>query len=157
MQYAVHHADLANSGGCGRRARCGKAHREQRVRFQQRAVGIGDLIRAAVQYVESIELDAPAVVEAITDLRIEEPGRWRDKGIVFGERTRPEIAIAQCREPAGFFAEPDPVRSDYVRRARTVVARSIPDLSGGKTGEPRKHPALFPVVATERRIHHAKF
>src|SRR5260221_3699902 len=109
-------------------------------------------MRAAVQYVERMELDAPAVVEAITDLRIEEPGRWRDKGIVFGERTRPEIAIAQCREPAGFFAEPDPGRSDYVRRARNVVARSIPDLSGGKPGERSIQRGLFRIVATEARM-----
>src|SRR3984893_4693582 len=104
MQHAVHHAGLAHGGPCGRRPRRGEAHREQRIRFEQRTIGIGDLVGAAVKQIKCIELAPPAIVKAIAELPMEEPGCRRNKGIVFGERARSEIAIAQACEPAGPFS-----------------------------------------------------
>src|SRR6185437_5936256 len=112
----------------GRRAGAGKTHRKQRVGFQQRTVGVGDLIGATVEDVESIELDAPAIVEAIAELSVQEARGGRYKSIVLGQRAWTEIAVTQACEPAGLFAEPDSGRRNHVGRARNVVARRIAEL-----------------------------
>ncbi len=63
------------AGAVGARRR--KAHRKERIGLQQRAIGVGDLVRAAVQDIECVELNAPAIGEAIADRAVQQTGGRR--------------------------------------------------------------------------------
>src|ERR1700683_4025795 len=68
MQHIVHYAVLADGGQCLRRlAAYRKPHGEQALVLEERAVGIFGLGRSGVEQIEAVELDAPAVGEAIAD------------------------------------------------------------------------------------------
>ena len=72
MQDVIHDAILANGRGRGlnRVAEIIKA-----VGLDQRSIGIGDLIGLAVEQIEHIELDPPAVFKPIADAAVEDAGR----------------------------------------------------------------------------------
>ena len=51
--------------------------------------------------IERVELDAPAIVEAVAHRAIDDIQRRRLKDAVLGERSRADVAPAQRAEPAG--------------------------------------------------------
>ena len=67
VQRIVHHAIPADRGRHCRYAARRKAQGEQAVVPEQRAVGIFGLGRSCVEQIEAVELDAPAVGEAIAE------------------------------------------------------------------------------------------
>src|SRR5258705_7460728 len=67
----------------------------QAVGLDQRTVGVGDLIGPGVEQIEHIELNPPAIVSPVAYTPIEEAGRLRAEGIVFGERARRQITPAE--------------------------------------------------------------
>jgi hypothetical protein len=112
--HAVHYTGLAYCCRHRRRSSRREAHREQRIRLDQRTVGIGDLIGFAVQQIEAIQLHAPAVFRTYNQTA-RSIGRSQET-----RRRRPPSAGAvrnrdsAGREPAGLLAEPDTRGSDHV-------------------------------------------
>src|SRR5258708_3126737 len=102
MQDVVHHTGLAHRSV---RDLHWKALLEQGVGRKQRPIRIIYLVGLGIEHVECINLDAPAVVESITETTIEDAGRRRTECAVLGERARAEIAPAQRAEPAGRLAQ----------------------------------------------------
>ena len=74
MQDVVHDAVLADRGrrGLDREAKSIKA-----VGLDQGTVSIGDLVGFAVEQIEPVKLDAPAVFKTIADAAVEDTGRRR--------------------------------------------------------------------------------
>jgi hypothetical protein len=111
------------------------ARLEKRIGLQKRAVGVSNLVRPAVREVEPIHLNPPAIVEIIPHARAEEAGRRRTESIVFRQRPRPEIAIAEPSEPSGFLAEREVDRADDIGSARDEVPWRIANLRLRETGK----------------------
>jgi hypothetical protein len=103
MNGEIRDAGLAD---CDGRRGLRNALGRERIGFDERSVGVHDLVGLGVEEIERVELDLPAVVEGVTQPGVEDAGRRGAEGIVLGERRRAEVAPAQRAEPAGSLAEP---------------------------------------------------
>jgi hypothetical protein len=146
MEDPVHHAVLADSRRNGRA--CGVAGGVEVVRFQQRAIGVGDLIRPAVGDIERVELNSPAVVEIKPDAGVKEASCRRTERVVLGQRTRAKVAVLKAAEPARFLAKLEAERRDDVRRAGIKLPGALP-LSLGVACKGIIRVRLSPVIAKE--------
>src|SRR4051812_33356767 len=152
MQDTIHHAVRAHRGRYIRYSAGREALGEQGVGFQQRAVGVGDLVGFAVGEVERVELYPPAILEPIAELPIEQSGRRRAERIVLGQWSRTEVAEAQGAEPPGLLAQYNAGGSNDVGRAGNEVAGRVADLHLRKTGERIVNIGLLVVEADKRGV-----
>ena len=135
MDRIIHHPVLADRRRCGRGAVSGKAHGEQAVSREQRAVGVAGVIGGRVEQIERVELDAPPVREPIADGGVDGVHRRRLEDAVLSERPGADVAPAQRAEPAGVLAERDARRRHHPRRFINKIAGSVADLGLRKAGE----------------------
>ena len=150
MQHAVRHAVRADRRW--RRAR--ETRCKERIGPDERAIGVGDLVRARVEHVERVELQSQAVLETIAGAGVEQAGRRRAERAVLGQRPRPEIAVFHAAEPARRLAEFEAGGQDELRRFRNEIARRAAGLRKRIAGQikPRLH--LCGVVAAKARARH---
>src|SRR3569623_687505 len=128
------------------------ALREQSIGLEQRAVSVGNLVRAAVGKIERIELNTPAIFEAVSKLPVQNTCRRRDKCTIFRQRPRAKVTISQPAKPTGRLANPESGGCDEIRRSGNEVAWRIADLRFRIAGEFCISGRLRRIVSPESRM-----